>query len=61
MDLDGCRADTTAGSSPTRKEIYARRAQQIGFLIGWVQIKLARGLISEIISLSGSESEPLKR
>ena len=61
MDLDGCRADTTAGSNPTRKEVYARRAQQIGTLIGWMQVELARGEINEIIALSGSRIEPLKR
>ena len=43
MDLDGCRADFTAGTSPTRKEVYARRAQQIGILIVWMQTQLARG------------------
>ena len=43
MDLDGYRADFTAGSSPTRKEVYARRAQSIGILIAWMQTQLAQG------------------
>lgn len=54
MDLDGRRADFTAGSSPTRKEVYARRAQQIALLIGLMQTLLARVIISEIIALSVS-------
>lgn len=52
MDLDGCRADTTAGSNPTREEVYTRRAQSIGILIVWMQTQLARGFISEISILT---------